>query len=119
MRLLVLALIVSVVPASVYARGFSISDFGSVSTERQCVLKGESMFNRYKLEYDGGEVNRSKWAVFAYQLSDQNFDAVITCNYGPDEKTRATLVVHSGEGAENDVRVTVANRLRDIWESLP
>ena len=42
-----------------------------------------------------GDLQRYGWVVYGYDLSSDDYDAIITCSYGPNDTTRATLVVFS------------------------
>jgi hypothetical protein len=100
------------------AAGWTINDLGSIDTEAGCVDLAWEVFARFRGSRSVGEIKRDQWVVYGYELSSNDFDGVITCAYGPNEKTRATLVVYSVDDADSERRGEIANRLARYWEQM-
>ena len=98
------------------ARGFTISDFGPVASDRICVTKARLMFQRF----GAGEVKSTEWTVNAYRIGGEDtLDAAVICAYGPNGQTQVSLVLHgSGDSAQDARRTALPDRLLAIWNSL-
>ena len=108
------ALAASSAPAS----GWTIKDLGGIPTEARCADLAWDVFARYRGDRSVGDLQRSGWIVYGYSLSSGDYDGIITCGYGPDDTTRATLAVHSADDADADLRRDIANRLEGYWEQM-
>lgn len=101
--------------AEAAARGFTISDFGAVGSDAECVGKGRAMFERFGAE----EVLATEWTVNAYGVGFAEIDAAVVCSYGPNGQTQVSIILHSwGGGDEDGLRQSLPDRLRPIWEGL-
>ena len=97
------------------ARGFTVSDFGSVRNDAMCVNLGRLMFQEFGVE----EIKTTEWTVNAYGVGNENIDAAIICSFGPDGQIRVSLVLHSwGDKAEDRRREAMPEKLREIWKAL-
>lgn len=97
------------------ARGFTISDFGAVSSDPVCVAKGRRLFEAYGAD----EILTTDWTVNAYGVGGEAIDAAVVCAYGPDGKTQVTIVLHSWGDADEDARRrAIPDKLRPIWDNL-
>ena len=95
------------------ARGFTISDFGSVPSDAVCVERGRQLFETFGT----GEIKATDWTVNAYGVGYQNVDAAVVCSYGPDGKVRVSIVLHNwGDDAEDRKREAIPEQLRLIWD---
>jgi len=56
--------------------------------------------------------------VYGYDLSSDAYDTVITCSYGPDDTTRATLLVYHSDAGNETMRREIADRLAIYWDQL-
>ena len=105
-------------PGSAAAQGWTIKDLGGVATEVACVDLAWDVFARYRDTGSVGDLQRSGWIVYGYDLSSGDYDGVITCGYGPGGTTRATLVVYSAGNADTGMRGEIATRLERYWERM-
>lgn len=97
------------------ARGFTVSDFGSVLTDADCVFKGRRLFEIFGSD----EVKTTDWTVNAYGVGYENIDAAVVCSYGPDNQVRVSIVLHNwGDSAEDKRREAMPDKLREIWKQL-
>ena len=97
------------------ARGFTVSDFGSVPSDAVCVNKGRKLFEIYGTE----EIKTTDWTVNAYGVGYENIDAAVVCSYGPDGQVRVSIVLHNwGDRDEDKRREAMPDQLRDIWKGL-
>ena len=103
------------IAGSADARGFTISDFGAISSDPVCVAKGRRLFEGYGAD----EIKTTDWTVNAYGVGGENIDAALVCTFGPDGKTQVSIVLHSwGGAAEDERRRALPDKLRAIWEGL-
>ena len=100
------------------ASGWTIRDLGGIPTEAGCADLAWDVFARYRNARSVGDVQRSGWVVYGYDLSSDDYDGVITCSYGPNDSTRATLVVYSVGDADADTRRGIADRLERYWDQM-
>lgn len=101
--------------SSADARGFTVSDFGAVSSDPVCVAKGRRLFEAY----GSAEVLTTDWTVNAYGVGEETIDAAVVCSYGPNGKTQVSIVLHSwGDSAQDQRRRAMPDKLRAIWEGL-
>ncbi len=103
---------------SAAAEGWTIKDLGGIQTEAACVDLAWDVFARYRGVRSVGDLQRSGWIVYGYDLSSDDYDGVITCSYGPDDSTRATLVVYSAGDAGTEMRREIADRLELYWGQM-
>jgi hypothetical protein len=103
---------------SAAAEGWTIKDLGGIPTEAACVDLAWDVFARYRGARSVGDLQRSGWIVYGYDLSSDDYDGVITCGYGPDGTTRATLAVYSAGDAGTEMRREIADRLERYWGQM-
>ena len=103
---------------SAVAEGWTIKDLGGIPTEVACVDLAWDVFARYRDARSVGDLQRSGWVAYAYDISRDAYDAIITCNFGPNETTRATLAVHNSDAGDGDERRHIADRLERYWDQL-
>ena len=115
-RLLIGGLLAATLPLSAQARGFSTEDLGSVPDDPSCIRQAEATFAAFKREVEAGDYQSGSWTAALYRIYGDDFDAIITCNYGPDGNSRATLVVHSGYDTDRVLRKRAAERLKELWK---
>lgn len=115
-RLFLAGLGLSLIASSVAAEGFTTEDLGSVESEGVCLERSQLVFFSASVEMNVDRVVPSDWTVSAFDISGDGIDAQITCAYGPNNTTRATLVVYSSDASSDQEREFVASRLREIWE---
>ncbi len=117
-KAIIAALAALTIPQFANAAGFSYQDLGSISDDPACVSQGRETFQFYKGEVGAGKVDSSTWVVVMFDITDSEFDAIITCAYGPNGPTRATLVVHGGDGTDDGHGKRISERIKAIWESF-
>lgn len=100
------------------AEGWTIKDLGSVATEAGCVDLGYDAFDRYRSRRSVGDLQRTEWVVYAYDITDDAYDAVITCSFGPNDTTRATLAVYASDAGDEEERRSIADRVERYWEQM-
>lgn len=103
---------------SASAEGWTIKDLGSTLTEEACVDLGWDVFDRYRTARSVGDLQRTGWVVYAYDLSHDDFDGVITCSFGPEDTTRATLAIYSVGDADAVTRKNIADRIENYWDQM-
>ena len=109
------ALIFGAAPAN--AKGFSTEDLGSASTDATCVSRARQTFSAYRREVRAGQIASGRWSAALYNIHNHLYNAIITCNYGPRNQTRATLVVYSGVNSDNALRRAIADRITRLWKA--
>ncbi len=109
----------SVFPAgAVLAEGWSIKDLGSQPSEAGCVDLAWKTFAYYRSARELGDLQKAGWMVYAYDLDGEAYDAVITCSYGPEDTTRATLAVYASDMGGGTERRDIAERIEQYWEQI-
>ena len=103
---------------SAAAEGWTIKDLGGIPTEAACVDLAWDVFARYRGAHSVGDLQRSGWIVYGYDLSSGDYDGIITCGYGPDSTTRATLAIFSAGDAGAEMRREIADRLERYWSQM-
>lgn len=120
-KLLIGAAACLLAPTLASAEGFSTADLGSTNTEAQCMDRAFRVFQDYQGEVGAGSIDRGNWTSALYDITTDDYDAIITCAYGPDingvETTRGTLVVYSNDGTDDAKRRRMAERMKQIWEN--
>lgn len=104
-------------PAAALADGWTTIDLGNVPTEAGCVDRAQRMFNTFGEYYSVIVDDPGSWSVAAYDLTHEDFDALVSCAYGPNDNTRGTLVVHSTGAAPDAKRREIARSLDEIWKA--
>ena len=84
------------VPAASGAAPWNIRDLGRFYKDHHCISAARMTFRQLRAEHAIGDIRLSDWVAYANGISETH-DAVITCTYGDNRGTRATLVVHSGD----------------------
>lgn len=104
-------------PAVASAEGFSTADLGSTATEQQCMERARWVFEDYRREVNAGSIDSGNWTAALYDITTDDYDAIITCAYGPNDTTRGTLVVYADDGTDDARRRGMAERMKQIWET--
>lgn len=115
MKRVIAMLLVSAAPSIAAAEGFTVSDLGSVAAETACVDRAENMMREFGRRSSIGQVTRGNWSVMAFNLKTREYEAVVSCNYGPRDQTRATMVVYSSDAGNEEERTQIVQQLKDIW----
>ena len=116
MRLAIFALTAALTAGSAAAEGWTIKDLGSVPTEQGCVELGWDAFARYRRRHELNDLQKTEWVVYAFDMQGEHYDAIITCAYGPNDTTRATLAVYSKE--DDGDRAWIADQVERYWDQL-
>lgn len=105
-------------PTAAHSEGFSTADLGSTKDDPECLERGHLMFDKLSKDHSIGQVSTgvSKWSVIAFDVTSPDFDAIVTCNYGPNGSTRATLVLYSNDETDHGVRDQLAKQLNAYWD---
>ena len=112
------ALCFALTAGSASAEGWTIKDLGSTSTEAACVDLAWDVYARYRGARSLGDLQKSEWVVYGYDLSHDDYDSIVTCSFGPDDTTRATLAVYSAANADGEKRRDIADRLERYWDQM-
>ena len=102
-------------PLAASAEGWTTEDLGNIATEAGCVAAAGDMFETFGDRHGYHSTATGGWTVAGYDLTEDDYDGLVTCSYGPDGETRATLVVYSVGNADQDRRREIATMLKDIW----
>lgn len=94
-RMLLLTLIASAlsIPAA-QARPWNILDLGRFYKEEHCMVAAQMTFRSLLGEREIATTRQSNWVAYANGIEGVH-DAIITCTFGDNRGTRATLVMHS------------------------
>ncbi|MEM9061968.1 MAG: hypothetical protein AAGD13_16020 [Pseudomonadota bacterium] len=92
---------------------WSVRDLGRFYKDNHCLLAAKTTFRAIVGELGEGELRLSKWVAYANGVAGDH-DAVITCTFGDNRGTRATLVVHSTRKPINGH--LLARRIAGIFE---
>ncbi|MEL7000721.1 MAG: hypothetical protein AAFP68_20935 [Pseudomonadota bacterium] len=94
-RAVISLLLVSAVIAPVHAsQPWSVRDLGRLYKDSHCMDAAKVTFRAIVGEFGEGRLRASQWVAYANGVGGSH-DAVITCTFGDNRGTRATLVVHS------------------------
>lgn len=104
-------------PFMAVAEGFTTEDLGSIATEEACMERATYVFWEAATLVDINRIVPTDWTVSAFDISSEEYDAQITCAFGPNDETRATLVVYSAAGSDDELRQEIAAQLKSIWQS--
>lgn len=83
-------------PAVSSATPWNVRDLGRFYKDHHCISAARLTFRQLRAEHMIDELQFSDWTAYATGISDRH-DAVITCTYGDNRGTRATLVIHSDD----------------------
>ena len=99
------AMICALVPASAATavENWTIHDLGGSRKESICVDAAIKAFEEFGNIYGLSRLAHGQWVVFAWGLSRDEHDAVITCTSAGGAGARGTLVIYSR--AEQSVRI--------------
>ena len=103
---------------SASAGGWTIKDLGGAPDEAACVDLAWDVFARYRDARSVGDLRRTGWVVYGYDLLSGDYDGVVTCNYGPEGTARATLVLYSPAHADAAMRREIADLLERYWDEM-
>ena len=106
---------IAAAPLAASAEGWTTEDLGSIATEAECVAAAGDMFETFGDREGYHSTATGGWTVAGYDLTEDDYDGLVTCAYGPDGQTRATLVVYSVGNADQDERRRIAATLKEIW----
>lgn len=112
------SLCLALAAGSASAEGWTVKDLGGTPTESACVDLAWDVFTRYRGARSVGDLQRSEWVVYAYDLSSDDYDGLITCSYGPNDTTRATLSIYSVGDANAEMRREIADRIEKYWDRM-
>ena len=115
-RLTVLTAASLAMPLAAAAEGWTTEDLGNATTEAACVAQAADMFDTFGDRYSYHSTATGGWTVAGYDLTEDDYDGLVTCAYGPDGQTRATLVVYSVGDADQERRREIAALLKEIWK---
>jgi hypothetical protein len=96
------------------AADWTIRDLGRLYKDEHCLHVGQRTFRDMLGEAEIAMIRNSDWVIYADGVNGLH-DAVITCTYGDNRGTRATLVIHSRE-RPIDGRL-LARRIETIFAS--
>ena len=104
-------------PTVALADGFSFADLGDAGTEAQCIDAAEAMFVEFGNRYLEGDpkISKGTWTISLFDITDEAFDSLVTCTFGPEDN-RATLVVVSDDNSDEALRDEIRDVLKAIWE---
>lgn len=114
---MIATLLVAAVPIGAAAEGFSTEDLGSTDTEAQCMERARLVYEEFKRASGVNEIVAGNWTISAFDVLKPAYDAHITCAYGPEDTTRATLVVYGSNDGDTEERTTIAQRMKAMWEA--
>lgn len=117
MKVAIAAAIAVTVPFAASAEGFTTEDLGSTQTEAECVDRARLVFREFDRASSIGEIVAGNWTVSAFDVISNDYDAHIACAYGPNDTTRGTLVVYSGDNSDDGIRQDIAARMKTMWEA--
>lgn len=101
-------------PAESFAKPWNVRDLGRFYKDHHCISAANMTFRQLSVEHAIGDVRLSDWIAYANGISEEH-DAVITCTYGDNRGTRATLVVHSDDRLVDARYLTL--RIATIFET--
>ena len=81
-------------PQPVPAAQWNVVDLGRLYKEHHCMSAARQTFEGLRGYAQVGSVRDSDWVMYADGIEGMH-DALITCTYGDNRGTRATLVIHS------------------------
>lgn len=91
-RILIILLVFWASPAP--ANPWTIVDLGRLYKSHHCLEAARKTFSSILVEAGGDRVWASDWVAYATGLRGRH-DALISCTYGDNRGTRATLVLHT------------------------
>lgn len=94
MRVIPIVAALCLLAPQVHAAPWTVLDLGRVHREAHCVEAARQAFRDLLAEARIATLKASDWVVYADGINDVH-DALISCTYGDNRGTRATLVIHS------------------------
>ncbi len=94
MRSLICILTLVLLSVEARAADWSVRDLGRVYKEQHCMEAAARTFRAMLGEVRIARLHRNEWVTYADEINGDH-DALITCTYGDNRGTRATLVMHS------------------------
>ena len=110
-RLLAVLLILWATPG--HSSPWTVTDLGRLYKEHHCMQAARRTFEIALAEFRVDRIRASDWVTYADSINGRH-DALITCTYGDNRGTRATLVIHTPPQSAQD-RYLV-RRLRSIFD---
>lgn len=101
----VLAAMIAAVALPVMASPWDVVDLGRLYKEHHCMQAARKTFESMLGEVRIRRVHASSWVTYADGINGQH-DAIITCTYGDNRGTRATLIMHSKRDRISDQLLT-------------
>lgn len=96
MRLSAIAAIVGLLGQTAHAEPWTVLDLGRVHREAHCLQAAKQAFRDLMGEVRIARRRASDWVVYADGINGAH-DALISCTFGDNRGTRATLVIHSSD----------------------
>ncbi|MEM6622225.1 MAG: hypothetical protein AAF674_08365 [Pseudomonadota bacterium] len=116
-RVLLAAAGLMLAPTMALAEGFSTEDLGSTNTEDQCMERARLVYEEFDRASGVGQIVAGNWTISAFDVIRDDYDAHITCAFGPNDTTRATLVVYGNDSGTPEERSGIARRMKAMWEA--
>ena len=98
-------------PGHSFAASWAVADLGRVDRSNHCLRAATETFQHLLAEARIAAIRRNDWVVYADSINARH-DAVITCTFGDNRGTRATLLIHT------KVRSVQAEMLRRRIEQI-
>lgn len=86
--------IIAALPVPGAAANWAVADLGRVDRNAHCLQAATETFQHLLAEVRITAIRRNDWVVYADGINARH-DAVITCTFGDNRGTRATLLIHS------------------------
>lgn len=94
MRIVAFTLAVCLLASTAWSAPWTVLDLGRVHREAHCLDAARQSFRDLLAEARITALRSSSWVIYADGINDAH-DALISCTYGDNRGTRATLVIHS------------------------
>ena len=94
------------VPGHSFAANWTVADLGRVDRNNHCLQAASDTFHHLLAEAGIAAIRRNDWVVYADNINARH-DALITCTFGDNRGTRATLLIHT---KVQSVRATMLRR---------
>lgn len=96
-RALTILLALTLGPAAGVAGHWNVLDLGRLYKEPHCLQAARLAFDGLRGYTRVDDVRTSEWVIYADGI-EGGHDAIITCTFGDNRGTRATLVIYSTSG---------------------
>ncbi len=117
MRVLLTAVVVSLVPGLGLADGIFTRDLGAGGTSAQCMTRAERALQAYaqSVGMSPTEVTMGSWSAQAFDLPPGAVDVQIACPYRDNVSEVVLLFAHS-QGSDSE-REAVVMAIASYWEN--